>query len=694
MIIEKRYDAQAPLVAWDTETELFWYASMAPRVVCHAFAWFADGQTSTGLLHREEGGDEMARLFESAARGEIVIVGHNLAYDVAVLLRQRPNLWPVVVEAYERGNVHCTMIAEWLIDTAKGLLKMQWDEEKEEWKANKSYSLEALAMHRLHAMPYKDEWRMRYAELYDVPCEQWPEAASVYPQKDTRYTLEIAAQQRAEAAEILPHDPLVADLAAQCRAYLSLHLASCWGLELDPEGARRLQGALARRLDALAEAPVPGSSKSLLDAGVLRRQVRGKDVGKLSRVMDAIHERVAGDCVARGVPVPMTSGGKSGQPKVKCSGEVLADATDPFLQRLSDWQETQKLKTSFVDRAVALNRGPIHPRYSFAETGRTTCSGSKRAPFSFNLQQLPRAMVAEVQAETGLDVRSLFVARPGCVLSSSDYSALELCTFAQVLHWMVGYSKLGDAINQGLDPHLLLAAEEFLGVSYEDALALLKAKDPTTKDMRQLAKAPNFGFPGGMGGGRLAQYAKASYGIEFVRRYFGHDKEQQEKKGYEMKAAYTRAWPETKDFYRQVGDLVGGDGGAVVIQFVSQRLHGGVGYTDACNGFFQGLAADGAKAALWNITKECYLEHLASPLLGSRVVGFVHDEFLGEHPEERAHEAAERLATIARETMQAYCPDVKIKIEPALMRRWYKGAETVRDNNGRLQPWQPERREP
>ena len=51
--------------------------------------------------------------------------------------------------------------------------------------------------------------------------------------------------------------------------------------------------------------------------------------------------------------------------------------------------------------------------------------------------------------------------------------------------------------------------------------------------------------------------------------------------------------------------------------------------------------------------------------------------------------AANRLAEVMVEAMKVYIPDVKIEAEPAAMRRWYKGAEEVRDEEGRLLCWEP-----
>jgi hypothetical protein len=84
---------------------------------------------------------------------------------------------------------------------------------------------------------------------------------------------------------------------------------------------------------------------------------------------------------------------------------------------------------------------------------------------------------------------------------------------------------------------------------------------------------------------------------------------------------------------------------AEATQFLSGRVRGGCRFTQMCNTLFQGLAADGAKKALWDITRECYLD-TASPLFGSRVMIFAHDELILEMPEEKAHEAALRQVEV------------------------------------------------
>jgi DNA polymerase I-like protein with 3'-5' exonuclease and polymerase domains len=68
---------------------------------------------------------------------------------------------------------------------------------------------------------------------------------------------------------------------------------------------------------------------------------------------------------------------------------------------------------------------------------------------------------------------------------------------------------------------------------------------------------------------------------------------------------------------------------------------------------------------------------------------FVHDEFIIEAPEDRIHEAANRLSEVMIVGMREVVPDVKISTEFAAARRWYKGASAVYDENKRLIPWEP-----
>jgi DNA polymerase I-like protein with 3'-5' exonuclease and polymerase domains len=161
-----------------------------------------------------------------------------------------------------------------------------------------------------------------------------------------------------------------------------------------------------------------------------------------------------------------------------------------------------------------------------------------------------------------------------------------------------------------------------------------------------------------------------------------------------------RQWPENEPYFEFISDAV--DHGqrvqrdgrefrlrpGQIMQHHSGRLRGGVEFCAAANGFFQGLAADGAKRALTRVAREQYDSSMGSPLYGSRTILFAHDELVVEMPEAIAHEAAERLSVVMVESMREFVPDVIVEAPPALMRRWYKSAEPVY-KDGRLVPWEP-----
>ena len=109
------------------------------------------------------------------------------------------------------------------------------------------------------------------------------------------------------------------------------------------------------------------------------------------------------------------------------------------------------------------------------------------------------------------------------------------------------------------------------------------------------------------------------------------------------------------------------------------RLRGRVSFSQARNTPFQGLAADGAKRAIWKLT-----------LAGFRIVAFIHDEVLIELPVDADHAAeARRIDKIMCDAMQEFTGNVPIKCEYALMDRWYKQAEAVYDNEEKLLAWNP-----
>lgn len=112
---------------------------------------------------------------------------------------------------------------------------------------------------------------------------------------------------------------------------------------------------------------------------------------------------------------------------------------------------------------------------------------------------------------------------------------------------------------------------------------------------------------------------------------------------------------------------------------LSGRLRANASYCARHNTVFQGLAADGAKLALWFLWRAGY-----------RIVNFIHDQVLVEVPADADLQAhASRIEELMKQGMKLVVPDVAVGVSYAATDRWYKGAEAVRSKDGGLVLWQP-----
>ncbi len=291
------------------------------------------------------------------------------------------------------------------------------------------------------------------------------------------------------------------------------------------------------------------------------------------------------------------------------------------------------------------------------------------------------------------------VVRPTECIIGTDLAAFELRAWAQVCLWRVGYSDLAEILNDTHKyeeyggvlrcPHVEMGAR-LKGLSMVDAYGLAKTNKTAYKDMRNLAKGPNFGLPGGMGATRLADYCRLGYGVPILP-----DKPSVDSKGNVLPSGkkIIQTW---KGLYREADrylrgisrETQAGGGTCSFVNYQSGRIRGGVGYCDGANGFFQALAAHAATAAGWALMEEMF-EKRSSPLFGCRMLAFVHDEYLVSAPYERKHEAAFRMRDVMVSVVQSLIPDVKIDAEPAAMFRWDKAAgDPVFDKAGKLVCWE------
>jgi DNA polymerase-1 len=213
-----------------------------------------------------------------------------------------------------------------------------------------------------------------------------------------------------------------------------------------------------------------------------------------------------------------------------------------------------------------------------------------------------------------------------------------------------------------------------LGLPYDEVVRRYEQKDPEVKKARQFGKVANFGFPGGLGYAAFVDYAY-SWGIAVT-----------EEEAKRLKQLWLAKWPEMRLYFRCVAEMAA-VGEFTITQLHSGRYRGRCIYTSACNTFFQGLAADGAKDAFYHVSRACYSEREA-PLYGARPVLFIHDEIGCEVPLGLdVDAAAKQLAHIMVERMQLWVPTVQITATPVAATKWSKSAERTLDERGRLIPY-------
>lgn len=109
------------------------------------------------------------------------------------------------------------------------------------------------------------------------------------------------------------------------------------------------------------------------------------------------------------------------------------------------------------------------------------------------------------------------------------------------------------------------------------------------------------------------------------------------------------------------------------------RLRANASYTERHNTVFQGLAADGAKLALWKLWRE-----------GFRIVNFVHDEILVEVESNLdLDEATDQIRDLMIEGMREVVPTVKVDVYLTVSSCWSKKAKLKRDDSGKVRVWEP-----
>ncbi len=618
----------------DVESSLIQHGLLAPPLTCMSFL---EESGRYGIVDRFTAHDMMRDWLRDPT---VTIRGHNFAYDAAVMCAEFPDLLPLFFNAYDNLRIRDTMIDEMLLDIGEGHFRWDVDPLTDIVIRRKSYELSALTPGGME----KDKYRLGYGPLRDVPIEKWEHGALMYPIKDCFATAALGARQDIRAGR-----RPVPDSAQQARNHFALHLMSVWGMRTEPERVMWLQAALNQSCNMLAG--------KLVEFGMLRWDG--------SRDMTAIRERLQ----QSGVQLVYTPSGQ-----ISTAADLVKEAADadPSLHYLLEYVDHLKLLSTYVPALLRGLEVPINARFNpLVETGRTSASKP-------NLQNLPRGK--NKNQDLSKHVRECFVPRPGFHFVDTDYDVLEVRTLGQALYDLIGGCTLRDAFQRdpNFDAHINLAAQ-IAGTTYENAMARKKADDKEILELRQMAKAAVFGLPGGLGAKKLRAYAYKGYGVALSQQQAEF-----------LRWQYLRAIPEMQRYFHMMGGATNA-GSCTMVQLRSGRVRGGCRFTDACNGWFQSLAADGAKFALWEVSKACYVDR-SSVMYGSRPVCFVHDQIITESPQQVSSECAVEQEKIMERSMEVFTPDIPSRASSVVTKRWIKGAKKVKDKHGRIIPYEPQKK--
>ena len=443
----------APLAALDTETDSL--DPMRARIVGISFAVQPGEAAYVPLRHDYPGApdqlplDEVLGLLqpwlEDAGAAK---VGQNIKYDTHVLANHGIQV---------RGWQHDTLLQSYVFEAHLG------------------HSLEKLAERHLHrkGLSYEDLCGKGANQIGFSQVDI--DRASRYSGEDSEMTLQVH--------QVLY--PQLAALPGMLQVYRDIEMPVSRLLQrIERHGVLIDAALLAQQSQQLAQ--------RMLDLEQQAYEIAGQpfNLGSPKQIGEILFGRL-------GLPVKKKTA--SGAPST--DEEVLQElaADYPLPARILEHRSLAKLKGTYTDKLPLMVNpatGRVHTNYAqaVAITGRLSSNDP-------NLQNIP------IRTAEGRRVREAFIAPPGHVIVSADYSQIELRIMAHIS----GDPGLTNAFAAGLDVHKATAAEVFN-----------TTVDAVTPEQRRYAKTINFGLIYGMGAFGLAQ----SLGIDqkmardFIDRYF------------------------------------------------------------------------------------------------------------------------------------------------------------------------------
>jgi DNA polymerase-1 len=389
---------------------------------------------------------------------------------------------------------------------------------------------------------------------------------------------------------------------------------------------------LTRMEQAGVKIDVPALANMSVD---LEREIRAKEkeihevagtefnVGSPKQLGDVLFNRM-------NLPKPVKYGkGRT----ISTAVDVLEELAEnyPIARMVLDYRQLTKLKSTYVDALPALINpatGRLHT--TFAQTGTATGRLSSANP---NLQNIP------IRTELGRGIRAAFIAEPGHVLLTADYSQIEL----RLLAHFSGDSLLVEAYRRGEDVHTLTASQVF-GVP-----PLM-----VTADHRRQAKVVNFGIVYGLSPFGLSQNLgiDTSDAKQFINAYF--EKYSGVRTFIDRTLEEARRDMKVKTLFGRVRPIPD-----INSKNSNQR---GFAERTAVNTPLQGTAADLIKVAMIRIDAA-----LRERGLKSRMTLQVHDELVFEVPESEI----DVMKSLVREHMEKAHPlAVPLLVEMGVGMNW------------------------
>jgi DNA polymerase-1 len=303
---------------------------------------------------------------------------------------------------------------------------------------------------------------------------------------------------------------------------------------------------------------------------------------------------------------------------------------DPLPALILRHRTLAKLKSTYVDTLAGMADSKRRLHTNFDQCGTATGRLSSREP---NLQNIP------IRAEEGRRIRESFIAGPGCVLISVDYSQIELVVLAHLSQ----DENLLSAFRDGTDVHARTAA-----------LIFSVGENEVNPEQRRMAKTINFGVMYGMSAFRLSNELGISRtdAANFITAYFNT---------YSGVRRFIEELIKKTEGCGYVSTILGRRRYIPTINS-RNKTEKAAAERIAVNTPIQGSAADIVKTAMLRLDKR-----LAEEKSSARILLQVHDELILECPKDTAAKAAELVKT---EMEQAVKLSVPLRVSVETGSRW------------------------